>query len=263
MVVRADPVRGEVLELVVTDPAVCARYGDHTVRCWEIDLRARPPPVLDAVEPTVEIDGVDTLLPAGDCNCGLRRGDVWCWGACARCPCEMRPSQLTTTGDIVQVVAAGYRVCALDRRGGVTCISYSTLHDSLPGAVAQVESPVPFTWLRAVGRSAFCGATAENELYCWGATSYFMGLRSGCTLLDSRAPYGWGSATPWEHLWTAFPAGIAALDVAASEDAACIIDLDGNLQCMSRSGVLDPTCPLGLAPPFPERSAAPACAAEP
>ena len=124
-----------VRSLVVGGGHNCVVLGDGMVRCWGSNvngqlgdgtLENRSTPVL-----VRGLRGVKELAAAASATCALLVArTVRCWGSAGSFgsvfvrgrSAQRRPIRLGSLGDVVQIAAGEYHVCALRRDGQVWCV---------------------------------------------------------------------------------------------------------------------------------------------
>lgn len=167
----------------------CALGQRGGVWCWGDGLAgqlghgrfsssATPVPVVGLPEPALSVAvGLSTSCAT------LQSGSLWCWGSslfgqiglAADTPATPFPTRISGLGPVHTVALGHNHICAVEHTGRLACwgekrvvrnhATYIEQHDrpkTLPHA------PV-FTTLDA-GAIHTCGTTADQALYCWGAS---------------------------------------------------------------------------------------------
>lgn len=176
--------------LALSDATSCATTTGKEVWCWgdtsglHEHARARGP----ASEQPAAIAGCQGMqdIAAGDYLwCGIRRGDVACWGPPGALPSAIRERAETAGVDhepIVFGLAPTLRVrigdshaCALHADGHVSCWGANTGGALGRGSVIDhnradpaLVPKLPRATDLFVGGSMSCIVTEDREVYCWG-----------------------------------------------------------------------------------------------
>ena len=221
-----------VARVSVGDAFVCALMLDTTVQCWGSnyygalglgDEAAR-------VEPT-PIPGLRdvTQVAAGWAACALiKDGTVTCWGdwdpgsGDPRSIGAKSPVKVLAVRDAVEVAVGRSHSCARGPTGAVTCWRLVS-----PGLVPRGKvraDPVAIRLADAAGLSLGsygAAVTKTGQVKCWGGCAFDLPGYSG------------GDYT----LATTVPGISHAVEVATSDDVACVRQDDGAVRCGGKAGV--------------------------
>ena len=211
---------------------------------------------------------VDVLDSDHTKGCGLRAGDLWCWGIgswVGTAPVSegpLNPFNQSAQGPGVVSAGQGYTrlalgdrsVCALDVAGAVHCFGSPDITAISPTGVPVLQ--------RITGGSSFtfCGlATADSTAWCWDVLSgtasqvdsalafislemdYYTGLPTVCGILVDSTAACWGegplgdgtfnsSATP-----VAVSGGRKFRELAVGWDFSCGLDTGFEVWCWGRN----------------------------
>jgi alpha-tubulin suppressor-like RCC1 family protein len=119
--------------------------------------------------------------------CGVRSGDVYCWGSnllgrvwddpqsstCGLHPCSLYPVRITASGTFVAVDGGDRFACGLTAAGQVYCFGENDSGQLGDGTGTGSTTPVPVSLDStatqiAVGYSHACALTPSGAALCWG-----------------------------------------------------------------------------------------------
>ncbi|MCZ7684963.1 MAG: hypothetical protein M5U28_41795 [Sandaracinaceae bacterium] len=264
------PVRISGFDAVTVDAGntqTCAVRPSGELWCWGANESARPlglstyghrdvpvqiPGVVGATDVTVE-DGMICALQSD--------GAFLCWGTY---PLEgtasSTPRLVTTLGTVTRASAAGFGLCVLDDRGGVTCVGRATPSGSGIGAVAllygaaEVDLGVSFSSSSTEVRitRARDGHVALNGgLPILGGAAQVAGrYQSYCAALASGEVACFGSPLGGAPYMPTVPVTVSGIgdawQVSAGQSFACVLHRTGAVSCWGsnselRLGVSSPT----------------------
>jgi alpha-tubulin suppressor-like RCC1 family protein len=233
--------------------SVCAIRSDDTLWCWGSNgdgqlgtgaldgNRTAPTQVTEAL-----LDAANAWTAvAGSANhfCGLRGGNVYCWGndeqsrVVYETPTDTTtdkptPTRVTSTGDYGTVLTGAYTTCSRKSANGETSCwgnnQYATF--GTPVTAPSVANPPTVVPWPATGtfdlRNSYhaCGATTAGELTCWGRATYGqLGNGVDPPTTDSTAT---AVAALGDWKWTR---------VATGRNFTCAVREDGRLYCWGRA----------------------------
>jgi hypothetical protein len=219
------------VKLVAGYDGVCGLDSDGWETCWGAPENGA---LLD--EPFIALDLEAYLV------CGITAsGQNVCWGADV-------PGAVPPDGEFVDVAVSEEVACWTDAGGLVTCVGDPC--DGDHDGCDPLPPTVPLTGV-AGGRNMFCGLDEGSALACWGwettwdevpasdITEIDAGRENICTVRTSgdvsctyvlngaegsEPTYGVGSAATGPGPWSALAAG---------HGFACVLDMDGGLECSS------------------------------
>jgi hypothetical protein len=192
----------------LSSDATCAVTARREVYCW-----GRP--VLGAQEKerggsderpwhAKELDGLEDISASGNVFCGVRAGEVLCWGESY----DLFPGFRGRTAEPRAIhvpaarkvrVGAGH-ACALATDGRVFCWGAGWTHalgrdtgedtSATFGPEALGVQSLPRAVDLAVGGSMACAITFGGEVYCWGKWPYAAGRPARVELTPVAVPVG-------------------------------------------------------------------------
>ncbi len=264
------PVRISGFDAVTVDAGntqTCAVRPSGELWCWGANESARPlglstfghrdvpvhiPGVVGATDVTVE-DGMICALQSD--------GAFLCWGTY---PLDgttsSTPRLVTTLGTVTRASAAGFGLCVLDDRGGVTCVGRATPSGSGIGAVALPYGAAEVDLGVSVGSSttevritrARDGHVATNGGHpiLGGAAQVAGRYQSYCAALASGEVACFGAPLGGAPYMPTVPVTVAGIgdawQVSAGQTFACVLHRTGAVSCWGsnaelRLGVSSPT----------------------
>jgi alpha-tubulin suppressor-like RCC1 family protein len=160
----------------------------------------------DAIRPRPGAIDADTswiAVDAGlDHTCGLRAGQLWCWGGGARAPVRIGAG-----AQWASVAVGGELTCALDRGSLLFCGPNAADPSQPVGAL----TPIGGAWAAVgAGERHVCAATAAGKLSCWGNNGFGQLGLGGTT--SASAPTELAGAQVWSgvSMGEAFTCGVTA-----------------------------------------------------
>ncbi len=215
-----------LVEVATGERHTCARRADDSVACWggnlygqlgtgETGLRTAP------VRVGTDADW-DRVACGSDYTCGLRAGNLLCWGNLSFGAMfetvVLAPTSFDASGTWAEL-SAGSQACGIRTDGSLWCwgrngfgqVGDGTTRDR--GAPVRIGSSVAWTHV-TTAFSHTCGVDA-GLLSCWGRNNNGQ-LGVGGTS-DRSSPTAVGTAT-----WTS---------VSAGGQASCGVQTDGSLHC--------------------------------
>lgn len=178
------------------DTGTCGRDSGGAIYCWGL----APVPLLTAT-------GIDTMTGAAGTYCGLKAGDLFCWGWIVTDEFSAGGSGLNPIlpgTQFVGVAATFDHLCGVTVAGGTLCWGRNTngelgdgglvgRFDSTGATVAggHVFTDVEVGGMPFFGASHSCGVTNDGHTYCWGSNSAGqIGRSVGFRSLRPVAPAG-------------------------------------------------------------------------
>jgi hypothetical protein len=176
----------------------CARTLQRQVFCWGFEqdrTEAMKTGHWRNERPTrmADLDDISAIYSRDEGYCGLRRGQILCWGDARRLipGTEYFGGGIVSVADIKdaqQVALSDSHACALHNDGRVSCFGYPYTYalghavTSDPQKEFEVAAPavvegLPRAKLVAAGGTQSCALTHNDELYCWGRWYSHSGTR--------------------------------------------------------------------------------------
>lgn len=193
-------IRTDWAQVVTATSVTYARAADGTVWMWAQGA-ATPTQVGTAT-------GWTHVSTSGSHRCGLRGGELWCWGSNFRSQLGITngsltdPTRVGTASDWTWVATSSDGTCGL--RGSTAWCWGRPLGTtfSTPGSITQVQTGAAITWATvSLGADFACGLDTMGALYCWGSDAAGQ-LGDGVPGASSPAPVRVGMASDWVEIST-------------------------------------------------------------
>ncbi|MBL8918199.1 MAG: hypothetical protein JNJ54_05025 [Myxococcaceae bacterium] len=193
-------IRTDWAQVVTATSVTYARAGDGTVWLW---AQGAPTPVQVGTA-----TGWTHVASSGSHRCGLRGGELWCWGSNFRSQLGITngsltdPTRVGTASDWTWVATSSDGTCGL--RGSTAWCWGRPLGTvfSTPGSITQLQVGPAITWATvSLGADFACGLDTAGALYCWGNDAAGQ-LGDGVPGASSPAPVRVGMASDWVEIST-------------------------------------------------------------
>jgi alpha-tubulin suppressor-like RCC1 family protein len=144
-----------------------SEVGTRTVWCWGANGAGRAGQAGAAYIKPTQVGSFDDWaeVSAGELHtCGLRAGQLWCWGGEASAP-----MRIGTASNLTQVSVGGELTCAVDGANQVLC--GANQRDA--GQPVAVPQALAGRWTAvAVGKDHACALPVTGKLSCWGSNGF-------------------------------------------------------------------------------------------
>lgn len=233
---RTVPNANGVAQVAVGDAHVCALMQDATVRCWGTNFYGALGLGDEAArtDPT-QVPGLSdvTRIATGWATCALLRdGSVSCWGdwdpgvGDPRSIGSKTPVKVLGIADAVEVGVGRSHSCARRASGAITCWRHISPGLVPRGKVRADPVAVRIADATRISLSSYgADVTRTGQVKCWGYGSCGFDLGPGQGSLDYSAAF-------------VVPNTSHAVEVAMSDDVACIRKDDGAVVCQQKTGLV-------------------------
>ncbi len=198
----------------------CALLDDSTVACWGSNSwselgdggtapHARPAHVIDATT-LAPMSGFTQIVTGSTATCGLRGGDVYCWGSMDTGASQPYPAKVAVGAPVKAIAAKAEFACALldTPQRSVRCWGRnidgqlgdgSRISRNAPADVVITERDGSHSLLAGVtqisaGSDHACAVLDDTSVACWGFN--WAGELGNGTYVDSLSPVATVMATP-------------------------------------------------------------------
>jgi alpha-tubulin suppressor-like RCC1 family protein len=198
----------------------CALLDDGTVACWGSNSwgelgdggtapHAWPGHVVDAATRT-PMGGFTQIVTGSTATCGLRGGDVYCWGSMDTGKSQPYPQKVSVGAPVKAIAAKAEFACALldtpqrsvrcwgrnvnGQLGDGSKISHSTLADVVITERDGSHSLLAGVQQISAGSDHACAVLDDTSVACWGFN--WAGELGNGTYIDSLSPVATLAVTP-------------------------------------------------------------------